>query len=237
MKTWREAVIDGIRRITKQKRSYIFSRQELIANELNNITQEANAQGETPSQTLSRVLQELRDEQLVEFVDNQGNYIFLFDKIKIVNEDLPENIIDLAIKSGKLDFTDVDTRETSYQTRQRVGQQRLRHLTLMNYQHRCALCDVSDDNLLVAAHIARWADSKEGRGDLGNIICLCKWHDPLLEHGLIAFADNYDILKKSTHYQMVEAIYQRTGFYRQPIEKPLVPKYLALHRKRTGFPQ
>jgi hypothetical protein len=83
MKTWHDAVIDGITRLTKEKKSYLFSRQEIISQQLDQITREAQSVGETPAQTLSRVLQELRDERLVEFSDNQGNYISFINSVKI----------------------------------------------------------------------------------------------------------------------------------------------------------
>jgi len=235
MKTWHEAVLDGIRRLTKMKDSYFFSRQEIIQQELNQITQEVDAHGETPAQTLSRVLQELRDEGLVEFSDNQGNYVFLAENVNIEHEDFPEIAIDAAIKARKLLFGDVHTNEVISQTRQRIGQQRLRYWTLHNYQHQCALCDISDDRLLVTSHLARWADCPKGRGDLTNIVCLCRWHDPLIEYGLISFTDNYKILKKPAHSQMLSRILENTNTYRKPIEMPLAPEYLAKHRRRTGF--
>jgi len=52
----------------------VFTRQELINEELPRITEETMTAGATPAQTLSRVLQELRDMQLVEFLDNRGTY-------------------------------------------------------------------------------------------------------------------------------------------------------------------
>ncbi len=235
MSTWREAVLNGITRLTKSKESYFFSRQELIQSELPQITQETDAHGETPEQTLSRVLQELRDENLVEFNDNQGNYIFLAENVNIEREDFPESAIDAAIKAQKLTFGDIPTGETIGQTRQRIGQRRLRYWTLENYRHTCALCDISNNRLLVTAHMARWADSPKGRGDLTNIVCLCRWHDPLIEYGLISLTDDYQILKKPTKSQMLSMLLENTNTYRLPDKMPLAPEYIALHRERTGF--
>jgi hypothetical protein len=235
MKTWREAVLDGIKRLTKMKDSYFFSRQEIIQQQLDQITQEVDAHGETPAQTLSRVLQELRDDGLVEFSDNQGNYIFLAEGVNIEREDFSEAAIDAAIRTTKLIFNDIPTGETPAQVRQRIGQQRLRHWTLENYEYQCALCDISNEKLLVASHIARWADSVEGRGDLANTVCLCRWHDPLVEYGLISFTDDYEILQKPTNSHMLSRILEATGTYRHPVGIPLSPKYLTIHRHRTGF--
>ena len=236
MKTWRIAVLDAIERLTKSKSSYFFSRQEIITRELTQIVHEVDSHGETPEQTLSRVLQEIRDDNLIEFSDNQGNYISLVENVSIEHEDFPEPAIDAAIRTRKLIFNDIPTDETIGRTRQRIGQQRLRYLTLKNYQHQCALCDVSDDRLLVTSHLARWSDSIKGRGDLSNIVCLCRWHDPLIEYGLIAFSDNYEVLKRPRKSQMLTKLLNETNTYRQPNQVPLSPEYLAIHRQRTGFP-
>jgi hypothetical protein len=235
MKTWHDAVIDGITRLTKEKKSYLFSRQEIISQQLDQITREAQSVGETPAQTLSRVLQELRDERLVEFSDNQGNYISFINSVKIEDEDLPETAIDVAIKNQKLNFGEIPTGEIVMQIRQRKGQQRLRFWTLNNYQSQCALCDVKNPSLLVAAHLASWADFPEARGDLTNMVCLCCWHDPLIEYGIISFTDNYEILKKSTDSSFLNKLLQETKTYHKPLEMPLASEYLEIHRQRTGF--
>lgn len=237
MKTWREAVIDSITNLTYKKNSYIFSRQELINKKLEHIIEEVDSHGDTPSQTLSRVLQELRDDNLIEFIDNSGNYISLIHNVRIEDEDLPESAIDVAINSKKLTFNDINTDEKVGLVRQRIGQSRLRYWTLKNYQYQCALCDVSEIKYLVTSHLARWSDHPEGRGDLQNIICVCKWHDPLIEYGLISFTDDYQILKKPQKSKFVTKILNSTICYRQPISMPLSHEYLAIHRDRAGFPE
>lgn len=233
---WRNAVINGIVRLTETKDSKIFTRQELIDQQLLLITQEAGSTGETPSQTLSRVLQELRDENLLEFIrGKRGTYYSLIHNINIEHEDLPNKVIDKAIKEHKLNFNNVNVSEKTIETRQRIGQQRLRSLTLNNYHSRCALCDISDEKFLISAHLARWADNYEGRGDLANIVCLCRFHDPLVEYGYISFSDDLRILKKKSQSQMINSVLEKTNQFRNPIaDKPNV-KYLVLHRKRNGF--
>lgn len=73
-KTWREAVLNAIMRMTGNKTNQEFSRQQLISDELANIVAEVEAKGETPEQTLSRVLQELAAAGAVEFIDGNGLY-------------------------------------------------------------------------------------------------------------------------------------------------------------------
>jgi putative restriction endonuclease len=72
--TWNEAVCNAISRLVKSKGCQEFSRKELIDNQLTEIVAEVRAKGETPTQTLSRVLQELRAVGRIEFIDNNGKY-------------------------------------------------------------------------------------------------------------------------------------------------------------------
>jgi putative restriction endonuclease len=72
--TWQEAVTNAIERLSSKKASKEFSRKELIELELPTIFAEVGAKGETPTQTLSRALQELRVAGRIEFLDNDGHY-------------------------------------------------------------------------------------------------------------------------------------------------------------------
>lgn len=72
--TWKEAVASAIQRLSSIKGSNEFSRKELIELELPAIVAEVGAKGETPEQTLSRVLQELRLAGAIEFADDKGFY-------------------------------------------------------------------------------------------------------------------------------------------------------------------
>jgi DNA-binding transcriptional ArsR family regulator len=235
MITWREAVIRGIRRLVNRKSSVLFTRQEILSEEIGHIAEEAGSDGQTPGQTLSRILQELRDDGLVTFIDNQGNYIYLGDPIKVEEETLTDSEIDAAIRARKLTFGAIPTGETAAVSRYRQGQTRLRQLTLINYRHQCALCDVHEEQLLITAHLARWSDYPQGRGDLGNILCLCRWHDPLLEYGLISLTDDLKLLKKPVESDFLYTILKHTSEFRPPENISLAPEYLSLHRKRTGF--
>lgn len=77
--TWLESVIQAIQDLTARKDSRMFSRSELINEELENITRRLPAVGKTPEQTLSRVLQQLRDEGYLIFT-RRGEYVFVPDR-------------------------------------------------------------------------------------------------------------------------------------------------------------
>ncbi len=73
---WKQSVLIAIKRLSKRKGRRTFTRQELILEELDKITAEVGSQGKTPEQTLSRILQELREENEISF-DSPGTYSYL----------------------------------------------------------------------------------------------------------------------------------------------------------------
>ena len=71
--TWQESVANAIQRLTSKTGNKVFTRQELIDSEVGQIVAETGSCGETPEQTLSRVLQELRNQGMLEF-ESAGVY-------------------------------------------------------------------------------------------------------------------------------------------------------------------
>jgi len=75
---WGNAVRLAIIRHCREIKSDIFTRKGLIKSQLNRIIADTGSKGATPKQTLSRILQELRDAGEIEFIDNHGTYCKLF---------------------------------------------------------------------------------------------------------------------------------------------------------------
>ena len=71
---WIDSVRDAVRRVCVHNSTGHFTRQQLIEKELSRIIDETGSTGETPEQTLSRVLQDLRDLGEIEFVNDRGDY-------------------------------------------------------------------------------------------------------------------------------------------------------------------
>lgn len=233
--TWRDAVIEALHRFSIRHGTREVTRQELIDEELDRIVYDTNSQGATPSQTLSRVLQELRTEGILYFVSD-GVYMLLDTPINIEEVDLSINAIDLAIEQRKLQIGVVPASDSQALMRQRRGQARIRELTLQNYNYQCALCDINNPQLLIASHISRWTDDIEGRGNLSNVICFCKFHDALFELGYFVLSDDYQVLKKSDYgSQMINLVLSLTEQFRLPARHLPAPEYLQRHRKRTEF--
>ena len=72
--TWREAVEAAVRRQAAKDPSGVFTRQDLLAAEQDQIQSDCGGGGDTPEQTISRVLQELRADGVIAFIDDQGTY-------------------------------------------------------------------------------------------------------------------------------------------------------------------
>lgn len=73
-KSWKDAVYAAIVRLVNSEHASNFTRQNLIEHELAKIIADVNSKGETPEQTLSRVLQELKSAGVIDFIDNRGTY-------------------------------------------------------------------------------------------------------------------------------------------------------------------
>jgi hypothetical protein len=78
--------------------------------------------------------------------------------------------------------------------KRRSGQDFFRRMIIASYDESCALSGISDRRLLVASHIARWADDKARRLDPTNGICLNPLLDRAFDSGLIAFGDDLRVL-------------------------------------------
>ncbi len=234
--TWRESVRAALERYVARHGSVLVTRQHFIVEELSRIVAETRSQGQTPEQTLSRVLQELRDEGLLAFLGD-GRYLFLGAEIDVSREDLPDDAIDHALRRGRLRIPP-ETLVGSAEQRVRVrrGQARLRRLTLENYGHQCAFCDVRERSLLVTAHIVRWSESARWRGALSNTMALCRLHDPLFEYGYLGLTDDYRVVRKlDVSSQMVRLVLENTRTFRVPRFHPPDPALLAQHRQRHGL--
>lgn len=234
---WKEAVTFVLRAYTRRHATAQVDRRKFLDEELSRILELTKSTGKTPAQTVSRVLQELRDEGFL-FFSSAGKYVLTDMKFDVAAEDAPEDVIENAARCGELVLKDVDVSDVVRSNRVRQGISALRRATLSNYGHTCALCDVRAIPILVTSHVARWADRPEARGLLSNTICFCSLHDSLFEHGYFSLDDSLQVLlrhniqsesistwlKKCTH-----------NFNKPPIEPSRL--YLRDHRERVGLNQ
>lgn len=170
MTTWREATWAALQR--QATNGAVVTRADLIANELPTIRGEVGSDGATPAQTLSRVLQELRDEGVLIF-DGQGHYR--------IAEGVAEEPLEQAIVT-----------EAWALQRTRIGQGPFRSALLARWEGRCPLTGIGEPELLRASHIIPWnrCESDAERVNPENGLLLSALWDAAFDRGLVTFADN-----------------------------------------------
>ncbi len=124
--TWKNAVLLALQRYSARNSTVKVTREKFIKEEIKNIVANTGSLGKTPSQTVSRVLQELRDEKVLFFSKNSGEYILNNIKINVGTEDFLEDILENAIVNEKLIFQDVETSSAVVASRIRIGMEALR---------------------------------------------------------------------------------------------------------------
>ena len=77
----------------------------------------------------------------------------------------------------------------------RIGQKEFSDNVCDNYKNQCCFpeCEVNEEQFLLGAHIARWSDVLELRGQIANGLCLCLMHDKAFEKGLFTLNLDFKI--------------------------------------------
>ena len=144
---WRPAVMDALQRLAAANQSPIVTRKQLVREELPRIIAESQTKGRFPKNRLSRELQLLRDDGIIEF-QPPGRYRLLKQVEDAETFEGNDRELDAAIIEGRLRLGRIETGEERAIQKRRRGQQRLRRLALDFYGRRCALCDIKDRALL-----------------------------------------------------------------------------------------
>lgn len=232
---WTDAVKAALQRYSTTHATIQIDRTAFLREQLPQIVHDTSSTGKTPHQTVSRVLQELRDAGALYF-SSSGKYVLNGIQLDVVAEDAPEDVLENAARHGGLTLKDVAVSDAVGEIRIRRGVGALRSATLANYQHRCALCDICEASLLVTSHIARWADRPEARGLLANTICFCSLHDRLFEHGFFTLSEAYRVVCRPNIASRSISTWLTTCT--TPFAVPQVlpaPLYLKEHQERTGL--
>ena len=234
--TWRESVLDGLRRYTLRNHTSKVERRPFLEQELASMSAAVDSVGKTPAQTVSRVLQELRDQGKL-FFSSGGVYVLTDQAVDLTREDLADDIVENAIVRNALLMPDVPVRVEVGEARLRIGHNALRRLTLANYGGQCAVCDTHDPLLLVTRHVARWTDRPDARGKLSNTICFCTLHDRLFEHGYFGLQDDFRlIVRANVGGAAVRTWLERcTTEFQRPNSHPPMVEFLREHRWRVGL--
>ena len=233
---WRLSVLDAIERLSNRSQGNVVTRQQLIQNELPTIIKETQSEGKTPEYTLSYELQQLRDSGLLDFLD-PGRYRLTRLVVDAETFGGTQDELDSAINEGRLRIGRIEADTALALQRRRIGQQRLRLLALENYEGTCALCDIQDEDMLVTSRIAPWAESEDGRGDLANVIILCRPHDSLFERGYWSLDEKLRVLRHTGQESpwVVRSLLREGISFRRPHCHPPANEYVTIHRIRFGF--
>lgn len=157
-------------------------------------------------------------------------------KVDVEDQDRTDDEIDDLIRAERLRIGVVATGTKEAIARLRKGTERLRQLTIENYRGRCAVCDIEDPALLITSHVVTWAEGPEHRGDLANVICLCRIHDALFETGYWSLSDELRLVKKKpVASAMIRSLLDGMKSFNRPLKFSPATGFLSRHRKRVGL--
>ena len=205
--TWKEATIEALTRMSLRHRRNFFTRSEIIDEELKNIVRDVGSVGATPAQTLSRVLQELRDEGYLDF-DGHGGYTLLNSASTPESSDIPERYI---------------IPERAPTTVHRI----IRDPNIVSelkrlYSFRCQLCEtrieLPSGYYCEAHHLKPLGTPHDGPDVKDNIIIVCPNHHVMFDYGAIYI--NKDLLRLNNHVISDEYIdYHNNEIYKGPTKR------------------
>ena len=112
---------------------------------------------------------------------------------------------------GEGSVVSVETGSQLRTIRARLGQIEFSKEIKRLYKNKCCFpsCEVDDPRFLVGAHIARWSDNKYLRGQLGNGLCLCLFHDKAFELGLFTLDEQHRVFLNPREDQSASAVIKR----------------------------
>jgi putative restriction endonuclease len=122
-------------------------------------------------------------------------------------------------------------------TRARRGQEWFRRALDAAYDRRCAVTGCDLPELLVASHIARWADDEPNRLNPRNGLLLSTLHDRAFEKGHLALSDDYRVLISTKVRQTADPFLRQSlvVYHNEPIRRPSRflpdPSLLRQHRE------
>lgn len=197
MSRWREVTRRELHRYRAETGVDVVERQDLLEQSRPILEREFPDAG-TPGQTLSRVLQELRDRDELEFLDRDGTY-------RILDLDYEANGATTDDESGHQ--YEARTYETTVQARSIPVA--FREAVLEWYGSRCPVSGVDHRGLLDVAHVLPWSEHPDRRSDPENVVVLDKTHHEAFDRGLFTFDDKYR-LRVSPEFATGSDVLERT---------------------------
>lgn len=134
----------------------------------------------------------------------------------------------------------VETAEQLRLIKVREGHAKFSGEIKLQYGNRCCFpgCDVRDPRFLVGAHIARWSDNPTLRGQMGNGLCLCVFHDKAFEIGLFTLDRRFNVhvnqRELAVPTSLAHALEMAQGLPINLGPNPPIEAALREHWRRTG---
>jgi len=117
----------------------------------------------------------------------------------------------------------------------RLRQSLFRRKVLENFEYRCCLTEIHEENLLIASHIIPWSSRITTRLDPSNGLCLFSSYDSLFDKGYISFDDDLRVVTPSNTNslsarlrEMLESI--KGKVIREPVNHNIKLEYIQYHR-------
>ena len=172
---------------------------------------------------------EIKKKQLLEtiFGDLENAINFLAEPKKkyspiseYINENEKNNEVSIKLKTGI--------------SKQRTGQKKFSKNVLSNFYNKCAICEISDINLLQAGHIIP-VKNIETSGKIKNGICFCSNCHKMFDGGFFSFSDKYETIisrNKNISKTMLDILKnKKIGECKTLPSK----EFLGLHRAKFGI--
>ncbi|MEM3342094.1 MAG: HNH endonuclease [Thermoplasmata archaeon] len=165
-------------------------------------------------------LQILRDEGVLEFIDNRGRFRKLFVT--------PEEQQYLTEIKTQIESRNFRVEDTWVIMKKRVAIGYFRKQVLSNFEYRCCICHFDLEQLLEAAHIIPWNTDPDNRINPGNGLSMCRIHHGAFDLKIIRIAPDLTIsvsdeIRKSENDAVKKFILEYDG---NKILKPIKYKVL-----------
>jgi HNH endonuclease len=130
----------------------------------------------------------VRDEQVQAFESKNGPIADWFD-IPYISAEYADALGE--VRDGEqADYSATDVLVTA--KRRRLHENFAKRVKA-NYGRTCAMCDISEEDFLVAGHIVAWSEDEQNRLNPANGLCLCLMHDRAFERGYLMLDEGLHI--------------------------------------------
>ncbi len=118
----------------------------------------------------------------------------------------------------------------------RINQSKFRKRVLDNFNSKCCLSEIHENDLLIASHIIPWADKKNIRLDPKNGLCLSVLYDKLFDKGYFTLTNELEVITIKNKLNLSSSLTQILNEIEGkkisiPKMKPKI-EYLEYHRKK-----